>query len=186
MNKHTVLASQKGFSEFYCGSIAMVSAIDADGRSDICTVGEWALVNGKPPMYGIPLCNKDIDKRFFKRYTLICIEQTGEFVINIPDLNLQKAWAKCASITLRKDINADKFALAGLSSVKSTVVNAPLIAECPVNIECRVIDKLSLPCHDWIVGEAVAIHRPFEDNDVPMPIPILKMSDACTNRSRLL
>ena len=59
MNKHTVLAGQTGFSEFYCGSIAMVSAIDADGRSDICTVGEWALVNGKPPMYGIPLCNKD-------------------------------------------------------------------------------------------------------------------------------
>ena len=91
MTKRTVLAGQEAFSEFYPGSIAMVSAVDAEGRADICTVGEWALVNGRPPMYGIPLCNKDLDERFFRRYTLIAIEQTGEFVINIPDLDLRSA-----------------------------------------------------------------------------------------------
>lgn len=185
MKKKTVLLGQKGFSEFYSGSIAIISAVDAAGRADICTVGVWALVNGKPPMYGIPLCNKDIDQRFFKRYTLICIEQTGEFVINIPDLNLRSAWGKCASVTLRKDINADKFAIAGITRAEPAVVKAPLIAECPINIECRVVDKLSLPCHDWIVGESVAVHRAFEDSDIPMPIPVLQMADACIHKERL-
>ena len=144
MKKQTILQGEKGFSEFYPGSIAMVTAVDGQGRADICTVGEWGLVNGKPPMYGIPLCNKDIDKRrFFKRYTLICIEQTGEFVINIPDLNLRRAWSICGSITLRKATKADKFALAGLTRAEPAVVKCPLIAECPINIECRVTHKLN-------------------------------------------
>ena len=185
MNKQTRFPGQKGVSEFYPGSIVMVSAVDAEGRADICTVGAWSLSNGKPPMYGIAMCNKDIDQRFFKRYTTICIEQTGEFVINIPDINLRKAWGICGSVTLRKDINADKFALASITRAKPAVVKSPLIAECPINIECRVVDKLSLPCHDWIVGEAVAVHRGFEDADIPMPIPILQMADACIHKGRL-
>ena len=184
MNKQTVLVGQKAFSEFYPGSIAMVSTIDNQGRADVCTVGAWTLVNGKPPMYGVPLCNKDIDQRFFKRYSLISIEETGEFVINIPDFDLSKAWGKCGSVTLRKDINTDKFALASLTRGEPAAVKVPLIAECPINIECRVVDKISFPCHDWIVGEAVAVHRVFADSDIPMPIPILKMADACVNKRR--
>ena len=185
MKKQKILRGEKGFSEFYPGSIAMVTAVDADCRADICTVGVWTLVNGKPPMYGIPLCNKDIDRRFFKRYTAICVEQTGEFVINLPEMNLRPAWGICGSRSLRKDITADKFALAGLTRGKPAVVTCPLIAECPINIECRVTHKLSLPCHDWIVGEAVAVHRTFADNDVPMPIPVLQMADACAEKKRL-
>jgi len=88
-------------------------------------------------------------------------------------------------VSLRKDITADKFALAGLKRGKPADVKCPLIAECPINIECRVTHKLSLPCHDWIVGEAVAVHRTFEDNDVPMPIPVLQMADACSEKKRL-
>ena len=185
MKKITVLKGEKGFSEFYPGSIVMVSAINLEGITDICTVGVWCLVNGKPPMYGIPLCNKDIDKRFFKRYTLSCIEQTKEFVINIPDLNLKKAWGKCGCVTLRNDSSIDKFQLSGLIRAKPAYVKAPLIDQCPVNIECRVIDCISFSCHDWVVGEAVAIHRVFNDRDEPMPIPILKMTDACIGRKRL-
>ncbi len=185
MIKKTVLAGEKGFSEFYPGSIAMISTMDSEGIVDICTVGVWDLVNGKPPMYGIPLCNKDKDKRFFKRYTLICIEQTKEFVINIPDLNLKKAWRKCGSRTLRNDKSIDKFRLSDITRAEPAVVRVPLIAECPISIECRVVGKLTLPCHDWIVGEAVAIHRAFEDKNIPMPIPVLEMADACSRKRRL-
>ena len=185
MIKKTVLVGEKGFSEFYPGSIAMISAMDSEGMVDICTVGVWDLVNGKPPMYGIPLCNKDKDKRFFKRYTLICVEQTKEFVINIPDPGLKKAWLKCGSTTLRNDTSIDKFCLSGITRAEPAVVRAPLIAECSISIECRVVAKLTLPCHDWIVGEAVAIHRAFDDKDIPVPIPVLEMADACSRKRRL-
>ena len=79
----------------------------------------------------------------------------------------------------------DKFELAGLTRTAPAVVKAPLIAECPVNIECRFVDKLTLPCHNWIVGEAVAVHRAFADKDIPMPIPILKMADVCMGKDRI-
>ena len=186
MQKITVLKGQMSFSEFYPGSIAMVTAVDLEGWADICTVGVWALVNGKPPMYGFPLCNKDIDRRFFKRYTLTCIEQTKEFVINIPDLDLRRAWAKCGSISLRHDKSIDKFKLCGLEKGKPLQVKPPLIEQCPVNIECRLINIVAFSCHDWVVGEAVAVHRAFNDVDVPKPIPVLKMANACAGKKRLV
>ena len=159
MEKQTKFPGDEGFSIFYPGSVVMVSAVDSEGRADICTVGAWALVNGVPQLFGVAMCTKTVPgTRFFKRYTTTCIEQTGEFVINIPDMGLKKAWNTCGSMSLTKDINLDKFRKAGLTSVAGVKVKAPLIAECPVNIECKVHSKLSLPTHDWVVGEPVCVH----------------------------
>jgi len=160
--KRIAFPGDEGFSVFYPGSVVMVSAVDASGKADICTVGAWALVNGVPRLFGIAMCARPAGKTFWKRYTTTCIEQTGEFVINIPHTGLANAWGVCGSVSLTKDPDADKFALAGLTPAPAARVKAPLIAECPVNIECRVHAKLELPTHDWIVGEPVACHTRME------------------------
>lgn len=185
MKKQTILTGQPGLTLFYIGSIAMVTAVDNEGRADICTIGDWAQCNVAPPMYGFALVNRDENEKVFKRYTLTCIEQTKEFVINVPDLNLQDAWMKCGTTSLRRNPNLDKFSLANLSRAASAVVKAPLIAECPINIECRFVNKLTLNGHDWVVGEVVAIHRAFEDDGSLMAIPILPITDACPGQPRL-
>ena len=158
MKKRTRYPGDPDFSIFYPGSVVMVSAVDAAGKADICTVGAWALVNGDPRLFGIAMCARPAGKYFWKRYTTTCIEQTGEFVINIPDARLAEAWGVCGSVSLTADPDADKFALARLTPAPAAKVAAPLIAECPVNIECRVHSKLELPTHDWIVGEPLACH----------------------------
>ena len=158
MEKRTTLPGEEGFLSFYPGSVVLVSAVDAAGKADICTVGAWALVNGVPRLYGIALCARSAETRFWKRYTTTCIEQTGEFVINIPHAGLAKAWAVCGTVSLTSQPDADKFALAALTPQPAVKVRPPLIAECPVNIECRVHSKLELPTHDWIVGEPLACH----------------------------
>ena len=158
MKKKVTFPDQGGIRFFYPGSVILVSAVDARGRADICTVGAWALVNGEPPMFGIAMCTTALGSRYWKRYTTRCIEETGEFVINIPDSQLRRAWQVCGSVSLVHQPDADKFALAGLTPQPATRVRAPLIAECPVNIECRVHARLALPTHDWIVGEPVACH----------------------------
>jgi len=158
MEKRTRYPGDPDFSIFYPGSVVLVSAVDADGKADICTVGAWALVNGAPRLFGIAMCARQAGEYFWKRYTTTCIEQTGEFVINIPDARLAKAWAVCGSVSLTTAPDADKFALAHLTRAPAEKVAAPLIAECPVNIECRVHSKLELPTHDWIVGEPLACH----------------------------
>lgn len=158
MEKQTFLPGQKGREAFYPGSVVMVTAVDAAGKADICTVGAWALVNGAPQMYGIAMCARRAGGYFWKRYTTTCIEQTGEFVINIPHAGLEKAWGVCGGVSLNDRPDADKFALAKLTASPAAKVQAPLIAECPINIECRVHSKLKLPTHDWIVGEPLAFH----------------------------
>jgi len=158
MDKVVGLPGQEGYRGYSGTSVAMVTAVDAEGRADICTVGAWSLVNGVPPLYGIAMCTTSAGGNYFKRYTTTCIEQTGEFVINVPDDTLTKAWGICGSVSLTRDPQADKFALANLTPAPAVRVKSPLIAECPVNIECRVHSKHVLPSHDWIVGEPLAIH----------------------------
>ena len=38
-------------------------------------------------------------------------------------------------------------------------VNVPLIAECPINIECKVTDIMKLGAHDMFVGEILLVHQ---------------------------
>ncbi|MFB3893102.1 MAG: flavin reductase family protein [Phycisphaerae bacterium] len=158
MEKVISTTDDPSFSPFYPGSVCMVTAVDSAGKADICTVGAWALVNGRPRLYGVAMCARPAGQYFRKRYTTKCIEDTGQFVINIPHGGLKRAWEICGSVSLNDKPDADKFALAGLTRAPAVKVAAPLIAECPVNIECRVYAKLELPTHDWIVGEPLACH----------------------------
>ena len=179
MKKHTTFPADAGFSVFYPGSICLVSAVDLDGKADICTVGAWSLVNGEPKLFGIAMCARPAGKYYWKRYTTTCIEQTGEFVINIPHAGLSKAWEACGSVSLVRQPDADKFALAGLTPAPAAKVRAPLIAECPINIECRVHSRMELPTHDWIVGEPLACHTAVAVNEGEMRLswdhaPVLK------------
>jgi len=55
----------------------------------------------------------------------------------------------------------DEFAIAGLTPVMGTKVNAPMVAESPANLECRVVDILDLGTDGHIqivVGQVVAMH----------------------------
>lgn len=158
MDKKTTFPDAPDFHPFYPGSVVLVTAVDAAGRADICTVGAWALVNGDPRLFGIAMCARPAGTAFWKRYTTTCIEQTGAFVINIPHAGLQDAWGVCGRVSRTQEPDADKFALANLTPAPAARVAAPLIADCPVNIECTVHSKLELPTHDWVVGQPVALH----------------------------
>jgi flavin reductase (DIM6/NTAB) family NADH-FMN oxidoreductase RutF len=54
--------------------------------------------------------------------------------------------------------DGDKFEKAGLTPINGTAVQAPIIAECPVNLECRVRDIIELGIHDMFLGEIVVKH----------------------------
>jgi flavin reductase (DIM6/NTAB) family NADH-FMN oxidoreductase RutF len=52
----------------------------------------------------------------------------------------------------------DKFAAMGWRPVPTEKVKAPLIDECPVQLECQVKEILSLGSHDLLLGQIVALH----------------------------
>jgi len=89
------------------------------------------------------------------RHSFGIIASTGDFVINIPSANLAKAVDLCGTVS-GKDVN--KFLECGLTPVPASAVKAPLIKECPVNIECAVKEILPLGTHHAFIAEVAAVN----------------------------
>ena len=75
--------------------------------------------------------------------------------MNIPGEELLEVTDRCGQVSGRE---IDKFAVTGLTPEAASEVKAPLIAECHVNMECKVRQKLELGAHDLFLGEVVAVH----------------------------
>ncbi|BCV25940.1 flavin reductase family protein [Gelria sp. Kuro-4] len=127
--------------------VVLVSCGGLAGPKNIVTLAWAGVVNSTPPMVGIGVRPS--------RYSHELISQTGEFVVNIPRADQLKAVEVCGSTSGR---TSDKFAATGLTAVPAQKVKAPLIAECPVNLECRVQQVVKLPSHDLFLAEIVAVH----------------------------
>ncbi len=125
----------------------MVSCGTADGRQNIITIAWAGTVCSDPPMLSIavrPL-----------RYSYQMIADTGEFVVNIPSSKLLKALDYCGVVSGR---DVDKFAQCGLTAAPASQLHyAPLIAECPLNLECEVEQELMLGSHALFLARIVAV-----------------------------
>jgi len=54
--------------------------------------------------------------------------------------------------------NMNKFEAAGFTVQRSLLIRSPLIEECPVSMECKLIETVHLGNHDWLIGEIVAVY----------------------------
>ena len=85
-------------------------------------------------------------------------ERTGEFTVNIVSEEVAEAMNVTSGTFTSED---DEFGIAGLTAIAGTRVSAPMVAESPANLECRVIDILSLGSEATsriVIGEVVMIH----------------------------
>ncbi|SCP99400.1 flavin reductase family protein [Anaerobium acetethylicum] len=124
----------------------MVSAADKDGKKNIVTVAWTGTVCTNPPMAYISLRPE--------RHSYNMIRETGEFVINLATEELAYATDFCG---VRSGRDRDKFREMKLTPEKAAVVNAPLIKESPVCIECRVKQILELGSHHMFLADVVAV-----------------------------
>ena len=84
------------------------------------------------------------------RYTLEGINTNGTFSINIPSTDLVKEVDYCGIYSGHKRDKSNIFTVA-YGSLKT----APLIEECPINLECRLIQSVDLKSHVLFIGEIV-------------------------------
>lgn len=124
----------------------MVSCGDMDGEKNIITIAWTGIVNSEPP-----LCYISVRK---SRYSHDIIEREGEFVINLVTEELTKTMDWCG---VKSGRDFDKFKETGLTPALSEKVKCPSIAESPVSLECRIIDKKKLPSHDMFIAEIVNV-----------------------------
>ena len=116
-------------------------------ESNIITIAWTGTINSKPPMTYVSIKPE--------RYSHHIIDETREFVINLVSEDLTFAMDHCGQTSGK---NEDKFKEMHLTKVKGDVVSCPMIAECPVNIECKVVEKKHLGSHDMFLAEIVAVH----------------------------
>lgn len=124
----------------------LVTAADEEGNTNILTIAWTGTVCTNPPMAYISVRPE--------RYSYDMIKKTGEFVINLTTEKLAFATDYCG---VRSGRHTDKWKDTGLTPVPASKVKPPLIAECPVSIECRVTEIKELGSHHMFLAEVVAV-----------------------------
>ncbi|HCT65714.1 MAG TPA: flavin reductase family protein [Lachnospiraceae bacterium] len=125
----------------------MVSCGTMEGEKNIITIAWTGTINSDPAMTYISVRPE--------RHSYEIIKKSGEFVINLTTEDLVRACDYCG-VKSGKDI--DKFKELNLTAAKASQVNAPIIYESPVNIECKVRDIIPLGSHHMFTAEVVAVN----------------------------
>lgn len=124
----------------------MVSCGDME-KSNIITVAWTGIINTIPPKTYISVRPS--------RHSYNIIKESGEFVLNLTPSKLIRSADYCGIYTGAK---VDKFAKCGLTKEKSSGVSCPLIAECPLSLECKVTEVVELGTHDMFMADIVAVN----------------------------
>jgi flavin reductase (DIM6/NTAB) family NADH-FMN oxidoreductase RutF len=132
---------------FFPRPVLLVTTRDVGGRDNIITVSWAGVACSSPPMVTVALRQS--------RHSHATVLATRQFVINIPTSKQRDAVELCGTASGR---DTDKFARSGLQKLPASLVDAPLIAECPINLECQVRQVLPLGSHDLFVAEIVKTH----------------------------
>lgn len=128
----------------------MVSCGEGENKN-IITIGWTGIINSDPPITYISVRKA--------RHSHHIIEETGEFVINLTTEKLAYATDYCG---VKSGRDVDKFKELNLTPEKGEKVKCPMIAQSPVNLECRVMEVKSYPTHDMFIAEIVAVHADDE------------------------
>lgn len=128
----------------------MVSCGDGEEKN-IITIGWTGIINSDPPITYISVRKS--------RHSHHIIEKTGEFVINLTTEKLAFAADYCG---VKSGRDVDKFKEMRLTPESADIVKCPMIAQSPINLECRVIEVKSYPTHDMFIAEIVAMHADEE------------------------
>ncbi len=132
--------------------IAWVSTISKEGILNAAPFSYYAGVSSSPPVVMISIGRKDTKE---KKDTWKNIEETGEFVINLVTYELVDKM-NITSVSFERGVN--EFEKAKITPKSATMVKAPLIAESPVNIECKTYEILNIGKMGVIFGEILNIH----------------------------
>ncbi|MDD6264773.1 MAG: flavin reductase family protein [Clostridia bacterium] len=124
--------------------------------ADILTVGWTGIINSHPPKTYVSVRPE--------RYSYNLIKRTGEFAINLPTRKLVRCVDYCG---VRSKRDTDKLRDCNLHIEKGVEIDAPILVESPVNLECRVFDVISLGTHDMFLADilSVRVEEDLVDNE---------------------
>jgi flavin reductase (DIM6/NTAB) family NADH-FMN oxidoreductase RutF len=136
------------FRPVFPSPAGLIVSADEGGKPNIMTAGEIFNIGLKNPcIIGIALRKAT--------YSHGLISRTGEFTANLPSRSLLEKVDGIGMVSGRD--GRDKFAEFGLSPLPSLSVKPPIVGECPVNLECRVLSITVAGDHDLFLGEVLCM-----------------------------
>ena len=115
-------------------------------KPNVFTVAWTGIINSDPPKTYVSVRPS--------RYSYGLIRETGTFVINLPTVDLVRSVDYCGVHSGR---DKDKLMLCNLTAEKASEVETPLLAQCPLALECRVTEVMPLGSHDMFLADIVAV-----------------------------
>jgi flavin reductase (DIM6/NTAB) family NADH-FMN oxidoreductase RutF len=118
-----------------------------DGRADFAAVAWTGVASSDPAAVSIAVQPP--------RHSLKGIYQNRTFSVNIPSVNLVKEADYCGLVSGRDE---DKVKECKFKVFYGKIPTAPLIKQCPVNLECEVAHILTLGMHTLVVGKVAGVY----------------------------
>ena len=125
----------------------LVSCRGADGTNNALAVAYACNCSYDPPMVMVGIVPS--------RHSYQMVKDTGCFVVNLVGTDQKEMFDYLGSHSGRDE---DKLATLGVAITEGEKVKAPLLADCPVNIECTVVDSIMTGSHEMFVGKIEAVH----------------------------
>ena len=136
--------------------VAFVSTRGKDGVFNVAPFSFFAGICTTPMLIGFSTANK---RGGHKKDTLVNIEFSHDFVINVVTESLAEAMNQ-ASASYPSDV--DEFKEVNITPVKADLVSSPMVAESPINMECRlekILEFGEAPRRSsFIIGQVIRVH----------------------------
>lgn len=125
----------------------LVSCRGLDGENNVLAVSYCGNCSFDPPMVMVGIVPT--------RYSYKMIKESGCFVVNLADRSYKATFDYLGSHSKR---DGDKLAVMNVKLENGKKVNAPILPDCPVNIECTVIDSIVTGSHEMFIGKVEYVH----------------------------
>jgi flavin reductase (DIM6/NTAB) family NADH-FMN oxidoreductase RutF len=124
----------------------IVGTYDREGNPNVMTVAWGGICCSKPACINISLRKET--------YTYDSIIERKAFTVSIPS---EKHVKEADYFGITTGSKTDKFAVTGLTPVKSDLVDAPYVNEFPLALECRMTHKVEIGLHTLFIGEIMDV-----------------------------
>jgi flavin reductase (DIM6/NTAB) family NADH-FMN oxidoreductase RutF len=125
----------------------LVSCRGLDGENNVLAVGYCGNCSYDPPMVMVGIVPS--------RYSYKLIKESGCFVVNLVDRSYKETFDYLGSHSKR---DGDKLAAMNVKLQDGKKVNAPILPDCPVNIECTVVNSIVTGSHEMFIGKIEYVH----------------------------
>ncbi|MBQ6100215.1 MAG: flavin reductase family protein [Methanobrevibacter sp.] len=162
--------NQKPKAMMFPAPAVVAGAYDENGKADCCTLAFATMCSHHPPAVMIAI------NTTLKRKTLKSIHHSKEFTIGFPSV---EHVGEIDYMGIASGYDTDKIEDVGFTFKDAECVNAPIINEFKVSLECRVIHMAEVGSHTQITGEIVNVQAEEDVLNEKGKISYEKLNPVC-------